>query len=153
MEEHPTWIPIPIDEGRCENNCCYRSGLPLMPGYCIPISKSQGMTVGPNEPCTHLKIKLNPENFMERLNLGITYTSLSRASKLQNIALVEKIPFERLSYINNHPWMAKRRAEEERLKLLCERTLEKYGKYQQLENYKELLKEFDEFCDDEIHCC
>lgn len=49
--------------------------------------------------------------------------------------------------------MAKRRAEEERLKLLCERTLEKYGKYQQLEIYKELLKEFDEFCDDEIHCC
>ena len=90
---------------------------------------------------------------MERLNLGITYTSLSRASKLENIALVEKIPFERLSYINNHPWMAKRRAEEERLKLLCERTLEKYGEYKQLENYKHLLKQFDNFCNDGIQCC
>ena len=98
-----------------------------MPGYYIPISKSQGMTIGPNEPCTHIRIKLNKEIFMEKLNLGITYTALSRASKLENVALIEKIPYDRLQYINVHPWMAKRRAEEERLKILSEETLKTFG--------------------------
>ena len=49
--------------------------------------------------------------------------------------------------------MAKRRAEEERFKLLCERTLEKYGEYKQLENYKNLLKQFDNLCNDGSRCC
>ena len=80
-----------------------------MPGYCIPISKSQGMTVGPNEQCTHIRIKINKENFMEKLNLGITYTALSSVSKLENVALIEKMPFDRLQYINNHSSMLKRR--------------------------------------------
>ena len=64
---------------------------------------------------------------MEKLNLGITYTALSRASKLENVALVEKVPFDRLNYINNHPWMTQRREEEKRLNILSEETLKTYG--------------------------
>ena len=150
--EHPTWVPIPVNESRCDNNCCSRMGLPLMPGYCIPISKSQGMTIGPNEPCTHIRIKLNKEIFMEKLNLGITYTALSRASKLENVALVEKVPFDRLQYINNHPWMPQRREEEKRLKVLSEETLQTYGHYSDLNIYRELLCQFDRFVNDGLRC-
>ncbi|XP_066927171.1 uncharacterized protein [Clytia hemisphaerica] len=152
LPEHPTWVPIPVNESRCENNCCSRTGLPLMPGYCIPISKSQGMTIGPNEPCTHIRIKLNKEIFMEKLNLGITYTALSRASKLENVALVEKVPFDRLNYINNHPWMPQRREEEKRLKILSEETLKTYGHYSDIINYRELLHQFDCFVNDGLQC-
>ena len=152
IHEHPTWVPIPVNEARCDSNCCSRRGLPLMPGYCIPISKSQGMTIGPNEPCTHIRIKLNKEIFMEKLNLGITYTALSRASKLENVALIEKIPYDRLQYINAHPWMPKRRAEEERLKLLSGETLKTYGHYSNQEDFRELLCQFDNFVNDGQRC-
>ena len=152
IQEHPTWVPIPVNESRCDNNCCSRMGLPLMPGYCIPISKSQGMTIGPNEPCTHIRIKLNKEIFMEKLNLGITYTALSRASKLENVALIEKVPYDRLQYINNHPWMPQRREEEKRLKVLSEETLQTYGHYSDLNTYRELLCQFDRFVNDGITC-
>ena len=152
IHEHPTWVPIPVNESRCEKNCCVRTGFPLIPAYSIPISKSQGITVGPNQPCTHLRIKLNGETFMEKLNLGITYTALSRACKLSYIALVEKIPFDRLAYINNHSWMAKRKAEEERLKTVSGMTLQKYGKYSDINEYKLLLREFDNFVNDGIKC-
>ena len=152
IPEHPTWVPIPVNESRCDSNCCVRRGFPLMPGYCIPISKSQGMTIGPNEPNTHIRIKLNKETFMEKLNLGITYTALSRASKLENIALIEKIPFDRLQYINNHPWMARRRNEEERLKKFSEETLQTYGHYSDLGHFRELLCQFDRFVNDGQTC-
>ena len=151
--EHPTWVPIPVDEGRCEKNCCSRTGFPLMPGYCVPISKSQGMTIGPSEACTHIRIKLRQDIQMEKLCLGLTYTALSRACKLENIALVVKIPFDRLAYINNHPWMTKRREEEERLENLSKATLDRYGHYRNAEEYKTLLAQFDEFCNDGLHCC
>ncbi|XP_066914121.1 uncharacterized protein [Clytia hemisphaerica] len=152
LPEHPTWVPIPVNEARCDTNCCSRRGFPLMPGYCIPISKSQGMTIGPNEPCTHIRIKLNKEIFMEKLNLGITYTALSRASKLENVALVEKVPYDRLNYINNHPWMPRRREVEERLKILSGETLQTYGHYSDLNTYRELLCEFDRFVNDGLTC-
>ncbi|XP_066924267.1 uncharacterized protein [Clytia hemisphaerica] len=152
LQEHPTWVPIPVNEARCDTNCCSRRGLPLMPGYCIPISKSQGMTIGPNEPCTHIRIKLNKEIFMEKLNLGITYTALSRASKLENVALVEKVPYDRLNYINNHPWMPRRREEEERLKILSGETLQTFGHYSDLNTYRELLCQFDRFVNDGLTC-
>ena len=28
IDEKPTWVPIPVDEGRCETNCCVRRGIP-----------------------------------------------------------------------------------------------------------------------------
>ena len=77
MSDAPTLVPIPVDEGRCESNCCVRKGIPLIPGYAIPIAKSQGMTVGANHPATELRVKLRAKTKMEELNLGTTYTALS----------------------------------------------------------------------------
>ena len=48
--------------------------------------------------------------------------------------------------------MPKRRAEEERLKILSEITLQKYGKYTDMEEYKRLLTEFDDFVNDGVTC-
>ena len=50
------------------------------------------------------------------------------------------MPFDRLNYINNHPWMPQRREEEKRLKILSEETL--------LNNYRELFCQFDDFVSD-----
>ena len=94
--EHPKWIPIPVNEGRCDSMCCSRTGVPLMPGYAIPIAKSQGMSIGANKPATHARVKLQGKNTMEKLNLGLTYTALSRCERENNWCLVEKIPEDRL---------------------------------------------------------
>ena len=40
MESHPTWVPIPVNEARCEDNCCTRTGFPLIPAYGISIFNS-----------------------------------------------------------------------------------------------------------------
>ena len=54
LSNQPTWVPIVPVTTRCENNCCSRIGLPIMPGYSIPVAKSQGMTVGANKPATRI---------------------------------------------------------------------------------------------------
>ena len=61
MESHPTWVPMPVNEARCEDNCCTRTGFP----YGISIAKSQGITIGELKQITHVIIKLNPETKME----------------------------------------------------------------------------------------
>ena len=58
IPEHPKWIPIPVNEGRCDSMCCSRTGVPPMPGYAIPIAKSQGMSIGADKPTTHARVKL-----------------------------------------------------------------------------------------------
>ena len=44
--ENPTWIPIVPEAGPGEFMCCSRTGMSLMPGYSMPIAKSQGSTIG-----------------------------------------------------------------------------------------------------------
>ena len=150
IQTHPTWIPIVPMTTRCEDNCCSRTGLPLMPGYSIPIAKSQGMTVGRNKPATHMRIKLQNDKFMERLSLGTTYTAFSRVETESRWCLVEKIPQERLFYINNHPHMPARKVEEDRLSSLSNQTIAKYNQYLNVKDYVQLLKRFDEQCNDGI---
>ena len=63
---------------------------------------------------------------------------------------MEKIPQERLFYVNDHPRMKSRRQEENRLKQLSEKTLAIYGKYKNTDNFIELLREFDDCCHDNV---
>ena len=63
--ENPTWIPIRAEDGFCDYMCCTRTGIPLMPGYSMPIAKSQGSTIGSKEQVTHLKLKLQKESNFE----------------------------------------------------------------------------------------
>ena len=109
------------------------------------------MSIGEGKAVTHVRVKLLKENFMEALNLGLTYTALSRCEKEENWCLVDKIPFDRLSYINNHPHMKERREEEKRLQELSEETISKYIHYlNDTEHYKELLHQLDAYCNDGI---
>ncbi|XP_057294620.1 uncharacterized protein LOC130623148 [Hydractinia symbiolongicarpus] len=100
LHSHPTCVPVPVNEGRCDDNCCSRSGFPLIPGYAITIAKSQGMTVGNGQTCTKAVIKLSDDVKMEALNLGMTYTAFSRCSEDVDWCLASPIPFSRLEYIN-----------------------------------------------------
>ena len=148
VDSHPTWIPISSMEVRCEDNCCSRTGFPLIPAYGITIAKSQGMTIGENQLITHAVIKLNAKIDMEKLNLGTAYTAFSRVSEETDFCLAQKVPYERLEYINRHPQMIKRLNEEKRLLALAEDT---YRRYSCSENeYVNLLGEIDDFCNDGI---
>ena len=147
---HPTRVPIPVNTGRCDNNCCVRRGFPLMPGYAIPIAKSQGMTIGPNNPCTHLRIKLQEETFMEAVSLGTSYTAFSRCSTYEAFTLVQKISQDRLFYINTYPRMQERRLEEQRLAKLSKETIERNQHLAEPEVYLKLLHDFDVLCNDGI---
>ena len=151
LENHPTWVPIPLNSGRCENNCCSRQGFPLTPGYAIPIAKSQGMTIGHGKPMTHCRVKLQSNTQMESLNLRTAYVSLSRSDADESWALVEPIPFDRLSYIGAHPHMKGRIEEEKRLRSLSEVTVAKYLHYAvNPQSFIDLLEELDELCDDDL---
>ena len=124
-----------------------------MPGYAIPIAKSQGMSIGANKPATHARVKLQDNKVMETLNLGLTYTALSRCERESNWCLVEKISEDRLMYINSHPHMKARKDEEERLKTLSFNTISKYSEFysEDVRSYIELLQQLDDFCNDGKH--
>ena len=75
--EHPKCVPIPPVGTRCDTDCCTRKGFPLVAAYAITISKSQGMTIGPGQQCTHAVINLRKETGMEQTaHFSITNHSL-----------------------------------------------------------------------------
>ena len=150
LPEKPKWVPVVPCEGHCESRCCTRTGLPLMAGYSIPIAKSQGMTVGKNKPSENMRVCLQPAKIMETLNLGISYTAFSRCEKEENWCLVEKLPLDRLTYINEHPHMQERHNEEKRLNELSDTTIEHYSKFLDSAQYIQLLRQFDQVCNDGI---
>ena len=148
IKEHPKWIPITVDEGRCDTDCCSRKGLPLIPGYAITIAKSQGMSIGDHKTATHMRIKLQQSIDMEKNNLGTAYTAFSRCERERNWCLVEPIAQDRLMYINTHPRMKARQDEEQRLINQSRKTIAKYNIT--TDTYMELLQKLDTFCNDGI---
>lgn len=106
------------------------------------------MTVGDGKSSTHMRIKLQGEKFMEALSLGTTYTAFSRVETESRWCLVEKIPQDRILYINSHPHMVERRQEENRLLELSRKTVEKNSQYLQARSYVSLLQRLDQYCND-----
>ena len=88
---------------------------------------------------------------MEQLSLGTTYTAMSRVERESNWTLVEKVPEERILYINDQPSMKGRMDEEKRLKSLSDTTVNEWRKYtDEVESYISLLHKLDEICNDSI---
>ena len=146
---HPTYVALTPDTGFCENKCrCQRTGYPLIPAYGITITKAQGMTIGQNEMIKKCIIKLSDKTSMESKCLGLGYTAFSRVCEFTDFALHDRIPWERLEYINHHKQMKSRKEEEERLQRLEKDTLESLqcSEY----DYIHLLEAIDQFCQDGI---
>ena len=87
---------------------------------------------------------------MEKLNLGISYTAFSRCGKEENWCLVEKLPLDRLNYINEHPHMNERHEEEKRLIQISDNTIRNHSQYLDSCHYINLLRQFDQLCNDGI---
>uniref|UniRef100_A0A7M5XH24 ATP-dependent DNA helicase n=2 Tax=Clytia hemisphaerica TaxID=252671 RepID=A0A7M5XH24_9CNID len=147
---NPKFIPITAVRSKCESECCSRTGLPLMPGYSLPIAKAQGITVGSNQPAEFMRVSIQEGKYMEQQSLGITYTALSRAESEDRWCLIDKIPQDRLHYINNHPQMQNRHQEEKRLNELSANTIARYSHLLNKSKYLQLLNEFDVLCNDGI---
>jgi ATP-dependent exoDNAse (exonuclease V) alpha subunit len=148
LHNHPTWVPIVTNDGRCESNCCFRQGFPLLPGYALTIPKCQGMTVGKGKMCENMIIKLTEDTHMENTNLGQAYTAFSRCSEESDWALDQQISWERLQTINDHKDMKSRANEEKRLEELAQKTMEKIDCT--IPQYLSLLNELDAFANDGI---
>ena len=150
LHNHPKLVPIPVNEAHCDYDCCCtRVGIPLMPSYALPIAKVQGRTIGKGKAATHLRVKLQSKITMEQLCLGLSYTAFSRCQEEQDWCLVDAIPWERLSYINQHPQQQKRKRELERIESLSENTMKRYNITPR--KFLDLLQELDEFVNDGIN--
>lgn len=158
LESHPTWVPIPLNGGKCQDSLCNcrRQGMPFIPGYAIPIAKSQGMTIKAGSDIEYSRVKFQSHIRMEAKNLGTTYVALSRVDREARWALVAPVPHERIAYINSHKKMEGRRVEERRLQVMSDRTVSEYISFaDDTDAYLQLLREFDDCCDDNIvasHC-
>ena len=108
---HPTeekLVPIvPVTRNCYESKTEYqRTMLPLIPSYAITIHKSQGQTFD------KVILNLGEKEFAS----GLTYTALSRTTKLENIKF-EQFPDEKrmTDKIFNNPKFKKRLKEEQRI--------------------------------------
>ena len=82
--------------------------LPLTPSYAITIHKSQGQTLD------KIILDLGAKEFAQ----GLTYTAISRATKLENIAFDKFPPQDRIMSIFRSDRFKERLLEEKRLSKL-----------------------------------
>ncbi len=145
--DQPSWIPIAPQTGLCDKMCCTRIGIPLAPAYALTICKAQGMTIGSGKMVTHMRLKLQKHSKFENLCPGTTYVGLSRVDKNSAWTLVDTIDWTRLSSINSHDTILKRRVEDVRLKNLHNETIAKHAISEK--EYLQLLRDIDDFCNNE----
>ena len=79
-----TYIPVPVEVGRCEKGCCLVRGTPLRVCIAITIHKSQGMTIGRGEIFEKVVVYL-PEN--NRSSPKLELVAFSRVKTLADIAV------------------------------------------------------------------
>jgi len=147
-QHHPTWVPVPATEAFDKANSNGRKGMPLRLGYATVIHKSQGMSIGDGKPIERMRLCLSSAITMEASNLGLLYVALSRVEEDSFMVLVEPIDQRRVLYVNSHPGMPARRAEEERLRTLSAET-EARAAAAGLD-YAALLRELDATCADGV---
>ena len=85
---------------------------------------------------------------MESLNLGLAYTAFSRVCEFSDLALANKIPWQRLECINRHKRMIARNNELHRLQQLEKQTLPLASC--SIQQYIEMITVIDTLCDDGI---
>jgi hypothetical protein len=120
---HPTWVPVPVNEGFDRLKGHGRKGLPLRLGYATVVHKAQGMSIGDGKPIERLRLCLANSVNMEASNLGLLYVALSRVEKFMHLVLVDAVDQRRVLYVNQHPSMPGRHAEERRLQALSAATV------------------------------
>ena len=113
-KHHPTWVPIPVMEAFDKTKSNGRKGMPLRLGYATVIHKSQGMSIGDGKPIERMRLCLANAITMEASNLGLLYVALSRVEDDSYMVLVEPVDQRRVLYVNSHPSMPSRQAEEAR---------------------------------------
>ena len=96
-----------------------RKQLPLILAFGITIHKSQGMTIGADQPIKRAVIDIGGREF----NAGLTFVALSRAKTLSGIAFQPGPPFNRLSRISKCSGLRPRLEHDAELSGLAEETL------------------------------
>ena len=81
------------------------------------------MPIGDNKPVERMRLCLANTVVMEGSNLGLLYVALSRVEEDSSMVLVEAVDQRRVLYVNTHPGMAGRRAEDARLRGLSADTV------------------------------
>ena len=113
--DHPTWVPIPVYEGRCEKKCCSMKIIPLRVCKAITIYKSQGITVG--EGCVWRYVVIGMPGLGDKTNPGEELVAFSRAKKAEDFAILDdvEVTFETFLNIGRSEACQRKRAFEERL--------------------------------------
>ena len=111
----PNIVPItPIRrQWHKQNTLCIRRMIPLQPAYALTIHKSQGMSLD------KIIVNLGKKEF----SLGLSYTALSRCTKIRNLALAPFPNWNRFKKMFKSQSFRKRLQEEERLKKLEAQTI------------------------------
>ena len=157
-KDHPTYVPIPCKEYRCEKRCCSVRTVPLRVCKAITIYKSQGMTVGKGQVWERLVICLANKSARGTNAPGLELVAFSRAKELDNIAVIgadnEQLTMERLMGIGKSGAYEKRRQFEKLLDKLSNDATKRvvkeiagYSKDNTLEGgYKALTEWYRDSC-------
>ena len=161
--QHPTWVPIPLNTSHDQESGATRTGFPLKPGYATVIHKSQGMSIGDGKLVERLRLVLGDGIDMEKTFLGLLYVACSRVERDSYWVLCSAawdasgrpagvadpgVSPDRLNYSNRHPQMRGRLAEDARLHSLHAATADANPGLDDLETFKGLLQQVDEWAND-----
>ena len=106
-----TCVPIPVVKEMCEKKCCSIFALPLRCCAALSIHKSQGMTVGPNQPFEKVIIYYPVEPGRQNTP-GLELVATSRAMSIQCFAVgnpVHELTYKYIQSIGNTPAYGKRK--------------------------------------------
>ena len=111
-DSRKNWIPINPLSIYCNQNGGSRTQYPIRLAYALTIHKSQGQTLE----------KVVIDIGKKETTLGLTFVALSRVRKFSDF-IIKPFTLQRLNKIRESSCLMLRKNEEERVKIICSRTL------------------------------
>ena len=146
IEGNPKLIPVTAIQRRLDCNCCFRTQVPLRPGFGTTCHRVQGMTIGPGNLNRYIVINPGSKTFEAR-NPGILYVSLSRAKSAGSATALPDFAFnpdfllddERVTSKPRSPLIKAREAEIVRLQHLAVKTRQEFPQLCTTAAFEEIL--------------
>ena len=119
----PTWVPIPVQELRCEDQCCAKHCVPLRVCKALTVHKCQGMTIGDGEVFDKVIIHLS-EPGRRQTQPGLELVAFTRVKSPDDYAIgnVEELDRASILKIGRGKSYQSRREFETDFKTLAGRT-------------------------------
>lgn len=147
-----TWVPVTSVTRTCENQCCERTGIPLVPGNHVTLFKCQGLTCGSGQEKERLLLYCDDLKHAEKLWPRALYVAITRTIDAADLAITNTrdLRMDVFHAINNATYHARTKKMSQENKVATEQLENEFREHISNKGWLRFLSHVDKIAQDGI---